>query len=118
MNIFIIVFSVVLNAFAQIFIKTGMSKVGDVTSIPLSQTLVNTITNIHLWFAMSLYGVSVLLWMYVLSKNEVSYAYPFLSIGYVVTAFLGYYIFSENLSLIRISGIAVICVGVYLISRS
>jgi multidrug transporter EmrE-like cation transporter len=49
---------------------------------------------------------------------EVSYAYPFLSVGYVVVALMGYYIFQENLSWMRAIGIAVIIVGVILLSRS
>ena len=55
--------------------------------------------------------------MLVLSKVEVSFAYPFLSIGYVVTAFAGYWLLGESLSVMRIVGILVICIGVYLISR-
>ena len=64
------------------------------------------------------YALSILLWMAVLSKVEVSFAYPFLSIGYVVAAVVGYYFFGESLSVIRIVGIVIICIGVYLISRS
>ena len=56
--------------------------------------------------------------MAVLSKVEVSFAYPFLSVGYVVAAVVGYYFFGEALSVIRIVGIVIICIGVYLISRS
>ena len=76
------------------------------------------VTNIWLWGAMICYALSILLWMAVLSKVEVSFAYPFLSIGYVVAAVVGYYFFGESLSVIRIVGIVIICIGVYLISRS
>ena len=74
--------------------------------------------NLWLWVAMFCYAISVGLWMIVLSKVEVSYAYPFLSIGYVVAAILGFFFFSESLTPTRIAGILVICAGVYLISRS
>lgn len=76
------------------------------------------IANIWLWGAMLCYAVSILLWMSVLSKVEVSYAYPFLSVGYVLSAVAGYLLFSENITPIRVVGIVVICVGVILISRS
>jgi multidrug transporter EmrE-like cation transporter len=72
----------------------------------------------YLWFAMICYAVSIFLWMVVLSKVEVSYAYPFLSIGYVVASIAGYYFFNESLTPVRIIGIIIICIGVYLISRS
>ena len=82
------------------------------------QNLGAMISNLWLWGAMVCYAVSILMWMAVLSKVEVSFAYPFLSIGYVVAALVGYYFFDESLTFTRIAGIMVICVGVYLISRS
>jgi multidrug transporter EmrE-like cation transporter len=41
-----------------------------------------------------------------------------LSVGYIVNAVAGYYLFQENLSFLRITGIVIICLGVYLITRS
>jgi putative membrane protein len=90
--------------------ETGMSNM--ITNLGVM------VTNIWLWGAMICYALSILLWMAVLSKVEVSFAYPFLSIGYVVAAVVGYYFFGESLSVIRIVGIVIICIGVYLISRS
>jgi multidrug transporter EmrE-like cation transporter len=54
----------------------------------------------------------------VLSRVEVSFAYPLLSVGYIVTAIAGYYLFQENLSITRIAGILIICVGVYFVTKS
>jgi multidrug transporter EmrE-like cation transporter len=56
--------------------------------------------------------------MLVLSRVEVSFAYPFLSVGYIVTAVAGYAVFNEQLSLTKIMGIALICLGVILIAGS
>ena len=64
------------------------------------------------------YAASVILWIVVLSKVEVSFAYPLLSIGYVVVALVGWRFFGESLSAIRFVGIVIICIGVYLISKS
>ena len=49
---------------------------------------------------------------------EVSFAYPMLFVGYIVNAVAGYYLFQENLSLTRITGILIICVGAYFVTRS
>lgn len=67
---------------------------------------------------MSLYAVSIGLWMAVLGKVEVSLAYPLLSIGYIITAFIGYFFLHENVNMIRIIGLATICLGIIIISRS
>ena len=49
---------------------------------------------------------------------QVSYAYPMLSIGYVVNAIAAYYFFGKSLSVIRVTGIFIIIAGVYLISQT
>jgi multidrug transporter EmrE-like cation transporter len=119
-NIALILGGVFLNCAAQLFLKKGMMINGEVSVnlSSISNSLIPMLTNTYLWLGMCCYGISVFLWMIILSRVEVSYAYPFLSIGYVVAAVVGYLLLGESLSLIRISGIAVICVGVYLISRS
>lgn len=118
MNILLILLSVLLNCAAQLFIRKGMLVNGELTSGNIVTSLLPMVTNIWLWAAMICYAVSIFLWMAVLSKVEVSFAYPFLSIGYVVAAIVGFYFFGEHLSMTRILGISVICVGVFLISRS
>lgn len=118
MNIILILISVLLNCAAQLCIRKGMLLVGEVGVGELIQHLGVMFTNLWLWTAMFCYAVSIFMWMIVLSKVEVSFAYPFLSIGYVVAALVGYYFFGESMTLYRIAGILVICIGVYLISRS
>ena len=56
--------------------------------------------------------------LYVLSKVELSFAYPFLSLAYVAVAVFAYFIFREDLNAWRIAGIAFICVGTVLIAQS
>ena len=53
-----------------------------------------------------------------LSRVEVSFAYPILSVGYIVVAIAGYFLLDESLGWSRILGIFVIILGVYLVSRS
>lgn len=118
MNIILILLSVLLNCAAQLLIRKGMLIEGEVGMQNLLSHVGSMITNVWLWGAMLCYALSILLWMSVLSKVEVSYAYPFLSVGYVVSAVAGYALFNENLTPIRIAGIVVICIGVILISRS
>jgi multidrug transporter EmrE-like cation transporter len=118
MNLLLIIVSVLLNCSAQLLIRKGMIQVGEVSIASIFQTIIPMLSNFYLWIALLLYGISFLMWAAVLSRVEVSFAYPFLSIGYVVTTIVGYYYFHESLNITRIAGIMVICVGVYLISRS
>ena len=116
--IFIILLSVLLNCAAQIFMKSGMMAVGEVNGIKgFISAAPKMLMTPSLWASAVCYIISIALWLVVLSKVDVSYAYPFLSIGYILSAVAGHFLFAENITPIRIAGIAVICVGVVLISR-
>ncbi len=118
MNIVMIISSVMLNCIAQLLMRKGMLQVGEVDFTNLFNNLGNMISNLWLWGAMLCYILSILLWVAVLSKVEVSFAYPFSSLGFVVAAVIGFLVFHEHLSPLRIAGIIVICVGCYLIYKS
>ena len=64
------------------------------------------------------YAASVCVWIAALSKAPVSTAYPMLSLGYVVVAAVSVLWLGEALSLPKALGIALICAGVVLVSRS
>jgi multidrug transporter EmrE-like cation transporter len=74
--------------------------------------------NPYILAGLACYVLSVAVWLLVLSRVEVSFAYPLLSIGYIVTASAGWIFFDESMGIIRWSGILVICLGVWLITRS
>ena len=118
MNLLLIFTSVLMNCVGQLLMRKGMLLVGEVGNHPFLHTAGLMLTNIWLWVAMFCYGVSVIVWMIVLSKVEVSYAFPLGSIGYVLVALAGYAFLGEQVSLMRIVGILVICFGVVLVSRS
>ena len=120
MNLVMIISSVLLNAMAQLFLKKGMITIGDI-AVSLAGVIgmiPKAILNPFIWGGFACYAVSILLWLVVLSKVEVSYAYPFLSIGYIVAAFVGYYFLGESMSLSKVCGIAVICLGIVLLDRA
>lgn len=116
----LILSGVLLNATAQILLKQGMSTIGHFAftaenALPIAY---KAALNPHILAGLFCYVVSVVIWMLVLSRVEVSFAYPFLSVGYVVTAVAGYLLFQDNLGLERVAGIALICLGVVLVARS
>jgi multidrug transporter EmrE-like cation transporter len=118
-NIALILVSISLNAGAQLLMRFGMLKVGEVEiGAALIKAVPLMATNIFLWLSLGCYGISIVSWMVVLSKVEVSFAYPFLSIGYVISAVIGYFFMGESVTPVRIAGIVVICIGVVLIARS
>lgn len=112
--------SVSLNALAQIALRKTMLTLGQMPS-ELSgyfNLALNLLSNIWFMLGMGCYVISIGLWMVVLGKVEVSLAYPLSSVGYILTAVIGYFFMGENVNLIRIIGLTFICVGVIIISRS
>lgn len=111
---------VLLNAIAQLALKQGMRQIGHFEFTPgvLWDMSWRIGTNPYVVFGLACYVVSVAVWLLALSRVDVGFAYPMLSVGYIVTAIAAYYVFGEALTPVRIAGIAVIMVGVFMISRT
>lgn len=116
----LIIFGVLLNACAQLLLKAGMSQIGQfdfsfANAVPIGMKVM---MNPPIISGIFLYVMSVVVWLLVLSRVQVSYAYPMLSIGYIVNAFAANYFFGEPLTSMRMLGIFIIITGVYLVARS
>jgi multidrug transporter EmrE-like cation transporter len=112
--------SISLSAIAQVMLRKTMQTVGtlpaglgDLPSFSLRLML-------NGWFVagMSAYLLSVGAWLAVLSKLEVSAAYPLVSIGFILTAVFGFAFLGEQVTPTRMLGIAVVCAGIVLITRT
>ena len=114
--------SILLNTLAQIALKVGMSTVGNLpirlTWPSLQALLAKLMLNPYILGGLLCYGLSLASWLIVLARADVSYAYPMTSLGYVLTALLGYYFLQEALSSGRLLGIFFIILGVVMMSRS
>jgi len=64
------------------------------------------------------YALSVVIWVTVLSRAEVSFAYPFLGIGFVLVTFASALLLGEAISAQRVAGTALIALGVAVLARS
>lgn len=111
---------VFLNAIAQLSLKAGMRQIGHFEFTPsvLWDMSWRIGTNPYVVGGLTCYVVSVAFWLLALSRVDVGFAYPLLSVGYIVTAVAAYYVFGEPLTTIRIAGIAVIMIGVFMIART
>lgn len=114
----IILAGVLLNAVAQLCLKAGTQKTGAIHFNDIMGIFWQIALNPMILSGLFCYVLSVGLWIIALSRVDVSYAYPMLSLGYVVNAIAAYFLFAEQLSPMRIAGIGVIILGVYLISRT
>lgn len=115
-------FSVVLSALAQITFKYGVTQptvqlaLGEASNAPWYRTAATVLFHPAVLTGFALYGFSMVAWLVVLSKVDVSVAYPFVAIGFVITMAAGALFFHEPVGLARICGTALVCVGVALVA--
>ena len=108
-----IVVSVLLIATAQLLMKKGVSGL----TINLS-SISALIFNPYLIIGLVSLFIGTIIYLSALSKADLSYAYPILSLGYIFVALASMFFLGEHLSFVRWAGIVTICVGVFLMSRS
>lgn len=116
----LILFTVLTNAAAQIMLKRGMLSVGGFSMAGGSAVdfLLRTFLNPYVFTGLCIFVISMVSHLIVLSKVELSFAYPFLSLAYVVVAAYAFFVFQEDVSAVRVGGIALICAGTVLIAHS
>ncbi|MGQ9920715.1 MAG: EamA family transporter [Desulfobacca sp.] len=112
--------NILFNVFGQLLLKTGMNKLGNfqLSLHALVPVFIRAFLNPYIILGLGCYVTGFLIWLIVLAKAEVSYAYPLISVGYVLTAVMGWWFLGENVTWVRISGILITCVGVFIISQS
>ena len=111
---------VLLNALAQLGLKAATQVTGPLIA-PDGRAwarALELLTVPSLWFALSAYGLSVVVWLVGLSRVPVSQAYPLLSMGYVLNIGLAWWLLGEVPNAQRVIGVAVIIAGVVLVARS
>ncbi len=116
----LVLLGVLLNALAQLLLKAGTNRIGVFefstgNIVPIGTAVA---TQPHILGGLLCYVISVVVWILALSRTQVSIAYPMLSIGYVVNAVAAWYLFGEAVTPMRLIGIGVIILGVFLVARS
>jgi multidrug transporter EmrE-like cation transporter len=118
-HLILILASVFLTASGQLFFKRGMSALNlSQPQAPLWKLMGQGLLNGYVLLGFLFFGTGALLWLAVLAKEEVSYAYPLSSLGYVIVLVGSYHLFNEPLSPVRIIGIGLIILGAVFIEYS
>ncbi len=118
-TVILVLVPVLIGVIGQVFLKKGMLQIGEFSlRSGLIDQFIKIFMNYNVLIGFFFYFLSSIIWLVVLSRIELSFAYPLLSVGYILILIASWYFFKESITLIRWSGVAVICFGVYLISRS
>lgn len=117
----LILTSVLMSAAAQIVLKAGMSAPGVVQALGQGNRWAAAgAIGLNPWVlvGLAIYFASALIWLLVLARAEVSLAYPFVGLGFVVTMVLAWLIHGDQLSVMRVTGTLMIALGAIMVGRS
>ena len=117
-SLLIALFSICLGATGQILLKRGMVDFGQVDMRNIWTSLPRIFLIPYIPIGFFCFALSAVLWLVVISKLQLSYAYPLVSLSYIIILFVSAIWFNESVGTIRILGVALICCGVVLVARS
>ena len=108
---------ILLNVCGHVFLKIGMNQVGQMADRSLVQYAVDSISNLYVILGLAGYVSSVTGYIVVLSKTQLSVAYPILmSTGYALVVLVSFLFLKEPFNILKWFGIALIFIGVVFVS--
>lgn len=116
----LILLTVTLSACAQLALKLGVAKPSMAHALQggLVDALTAALTSPLIWSGLMIYGLSVAMWLWVLSKVDLSVAYPFVGVSFLITMAFGALLLNESVTPLRIVGTILIASGCILVGKS
>lgn len=120
MSFYLILFIPIITAtVAQIFLKKGISDLGslDFSFSNFFALIPRILQNIWLVAGIILFGLSLVVYLFALSKIRLSIAYPiFVSAVLILITLASWFFLKESISWLQISGIIFILFGIFLLA--
>ncbi|ANE48910.1 hypothetical protein SY83_13140 [Paenibacillus swuensis] len=117
---FVMIFIIVLTGVGgPPLIKLGaMRETNRINSIMSGDILsvFYVLINPYIFLGLVLYFVSAVTWIVILSKYQLSFVSPLLSVNYIFSLIVGYYLFQEPVNMARIIGAVIITIGVVIMT--
>lgn len=115
----LIFISVTISAIAQVTLKQGMSSptVQQGLTGGWLEIVIAVASSFYVWLGLFLYALGAVLWLGVLAKVDVSIAYPFVGLGFILTALFGVFLLGEAFSVIRFVGTCLVVLGIILVTQ-
>lgn len=113
--------AITAGAVGDIFLTLGMKDLGDFSTKGLREMfdmVFRAMTSPRLIIGTALQTIYFGLWLAVLSWEDLSVALPMQALNYVIVAFLSQWYLGESVTLLRWTGIVIICIGVGLVTKS
>jgi drug/metabolite transporter (DMT)-like permease len=112
--------AVFLSAVAQLLLKLGVNGINEASTGPTGAVWVvlRAVQSPSVWLGLFVYVASVGLWLYVLSKADLTVAYPFVGLSFIATLVFGIAFLGEHITMSRLLGTLLIAGGCILVAQS
>lgn len=121
MTVILFAMSILFGAVGALLMKIGAGQMGAI-QLDSVQAILGFVgkmfTSATVLGGMTMYFLSAAVWLYLLTKLEVSVVQPILALTYVATPILAIFFINERVPLARWLGIVVIIIGVFLVART
>ena len=114
-------FSLFLATYSQIIIKWKVTQAGSIPNTGLYDQFVYLCTLLSKPLILSAFVAtfaSGILWMSAISILELSKAYPFIGINFIVMFYCGVLLFDENFSWLKLCGTIIVILGISIITKN
>jgi len=111
----LLLMSVLISVAGQFFLKLGAMKLGRVHAGNALTHILNIVTTPELVIGLSCYGIGAIAYILLLTRVNLSVAAPAVSVGYIFSVLLGYWVLKEPITLVRLVGLSLIVMGVILV---
>jgi uncharacterized membrane protein len=115
-TIVIIIVGVIFAALGQVSWKLGMTQAGQLSTLNLA-SLSAALLNPLVLPGFIMYGLSTIFWLIALSKKDLSYVYPFISLTYILVLLLSNLLLKESIGVNKVIGTLIIIIGLMIITR-
>ena len=119
-NIIIIILSIMMSSSAHIFLKKGMMThaQNNIKTVGFVDLFWTVGTNPWVVGGMLLHVSALIVWLWALSKVDISFAYPFLALGYVLVSAMAWIWLGENITSMRIFAMIIIIIGIFILAKA
>jgi len=115
-TIIIIIIGVIFASFGQILLKFGIMGAEKIHEFNLLQ-ISTLFVNVHVVLGLMSYALSSIFWLIALSREDLSFVYPFISLTFIIILFSSFFIFQEKIGFSRILGTSIIIIGLIILVR-
>jgi len=111
--------SVLLAATGHIMIKAGLNGAASAAAHgSIIERLIVYFSQPYVLLGLTIYGLGTAMWVFAVSKRDISYVFPITALNYVLVTLGGKFLFAEVVPFKRWLGIAVVIIGVALMQSA